>query len=198
MAEPLRASCGHTAACTIISKNYISFARVLAASFRAQHPEAEFYVLLVDRVDGYFDPNAEPFTLVCIDELDIPDRNRFYFQYRLIELNTAVKPYFLEHLLRAYGIAKVLYLDPDILVMNSLRGLYAVLDDYNIVLTPHITLPIKDEYRPSEVDIMRVGTHNLGFIGVRNTPGSLGMLRWWQERLFDKCFVALERGLFID
>ena len=43
---------GALAACTIVSKNYLPFARVLARSFRAQHPEAPFFVLLVDRVEG--------------------------------------------------------------------------------------------------------------------------------------------------
>ncbi|MDX6269800.1 MAG: hypothetical protein QOD28_1023 [Acidobacteriota bacterium] len=33
---------------TIVAKNYLSFARVLADSFRRQHPEVPFFVLLTD------------------------------------------------------------------------------------------------------------------------------------------------------
>ena len=97
-------SAGRYAACTIVSKNYISYARVLAESFRRHHPDAGMYVLLVDRLDGHFDPAAEPFTLVELSALGIPDLPRFAFQYAITELNTAVKPYFLRHLLREHGL----------------------------------------------------------------------------------------------
>ena len=46
-------------ACTIVSKNYLPFARVLARSYVEHHPGVRFFVLLVDRVDGYFDPAEE-------------------------------------------------------------------------------------------------------------------------------------------
>ena len=48
-------------ACTIVSKNYLSYARVLARSFLDHHPGGRFFVLLVDRIDGHFDASAEPF-----------------------------------------------------------------------------------------------------------------------------------------
>jgi len=59
------------AACTIISKNYLAHARVLAHSFREYHPNLPFYVLLVDRIDGYFDPTEEPFTIIPLEQLPI-------------------------------------------------------------------------------------------------------------------------------
>jgi hypothetical protein len=60
------------AACTIVAKNYLSFARVLARSFHAHHPDLPFFVLLADEVDGYFDPAQEPFQLIPFCDLDIP------------------------------------------------------------------------------------------------------------------------------
>src|SRR5262249_4863377 len=69
------------AACPIVSKNALAFARPLARSYRRHHPEARVFVLLVDRIDGYFAPSAEPFELVEIGELPIPDLPRFCFQY---------------------------------------------------------------------------------------------------------------------
>ena len=86
------------AACTIISKNYIALARTLADSFRGFHPDVPFFVLLVDRVDGYFQAENEKFHLVGLKELNIPDLESFCFKYTIVELNTAVKPYFLGRL----------------------------------------------------------------------------------------------------
>src|SRR5207244_706871 len=93
--EAMRLSSGETLAfCTIVSKNYLAQARVLANSIHTHHPDSPVFVLLVDRVDGCFDPQAEPFTLIEIEDLPIPTLPRFCFKYSVLELNTAAKPYF--------------------------------------------------------------------------------------------------------
>jgi hypothetical protein len=78
------------AVCTTVSKNYLAFARVLSKSLREQHPSAKIFVLLVDHLEGAFDPANEPFELIEIEELDnIPEPKNFFFKYKPIELNTA-------------------------------------------------------------------------------------------------------------
>src|SRR4051812_9000390 len=47
--------------CTIIAKNYLAAARVLAQSFHEQHPSARCHVLVIDEIEDYFDPAQEPF-----------------------------------------------------------------------------------------------------------------------------------------
>jgi hypothetical protein len=85
------------AVATIVAKNYLSFARVLGESFRRHHPGVPFYALLTDEVDGYFDPAAEPFSIVGLSDLRIPDLHRFRFHYARKEVAVAVKPYLLSH-----------------------------------------------------------------------------------------------------
>lgn len=185
--------------CTIISKNYLPYARVLAESF-LKHNEGNVYVLLVDKVEGRFDPAQEKFDLIEIEDLrsEIPDFDKFCFQYTILELNTAAKPFFLEHLFRKFGMKKLVYLDPDILVTGNLGGLSAILDSHSMVLTPHLTGPIEDDLKPGELDILLAGTYNLGFIALSNTDTTKKHLSWWQERLHDRCIVAQDRGLFVD
>src|SRR5882724_4348532 len=91
------------------------------------------------------------------------------FQYTILELNTAVKPYFLSHLLDKYGIGKLIYLDPDIFLTGELRAVGRLLDEYSIVLTPHLTVPIEDAAKPTELDILREGAYNLGFLAMAAT-----------------------------
>jgi glycosyltransferase involved in cell wall biosynthesis len=184
--------------CTIIAKNYLGQARVLAESLAKHNPEARFFVMLTDRIDGYFDPDAEPFTVIPIDALPIPDLNRFCFQYTILELNTAVKPYFLEHLFTHHGARKLVYLDPDIMVFNSLQPLAELLDRYAIVLTPHLTDAVRDGRKPSEIEILRAGTFNLGFLALANRPTVSRLLDWWKERLYTDCRVDLDKGIFVD
>lgn len=64
---------------TIVAKNYLSFARVLANSFLEHHPKIPFFVLLADEVEGCFDPDAEPFALLRLEEMAIPGLPRFRF-----------------------------------------------------------------------------------------------------------------------
>src|SRR5215210_7314116 len=127
--SPVGARSRRDAACTIVSKNYLSYARVLSRSLAEHHPELERFVLLVDDVDGCFDPAAEPFTVVRLEDLAIPNLAGMCFQYDVLELNTAVKPFLLTHLFERLGFAKALYFDPDILILGDLGPLLARLDD---------------------------------------------------------------------
>jgi Glycosyl transferases group 1 len=186
------------AACTIISKNYIALARTLADSFHKFHADVPFFVLLVDQVDGFFEPQREVFCLVGTDELDIPDKNSFCFKYNILELNTAVKPYFLLRLFDKYGIKKLIYFDPDILITDKVSHLFELLDTYSIVLTPHITEPIEDNFRPSELDLLQAGTYNLGCIALAATTITQRLLSWWQKRVYEQCLLAPDRGMHVD
>jgi glycosyltransferase involved in cell wall biosynthesis len=174
-------------------------ARVLANSFRKHHPDIPFFVLLVDRVDGCFRPEREPFTLIPFDELPLQNRYQLAFKYDIIELNTAVKPCFLEHLFKAYGVGKVLYLDPDILILRSMSALFDLLDRRSIILTPHLLTALEEDgHEPSDETILRAGTYNLGFLGLANNDTTGTLLKWWQNKLSEACQSAPERGMFVD
>ena len=185
-------------AATIISRNYLAQARVLARSFLQHEPESRFYLLAVDRLPEDEDPGAGV-TVVDPRELAIPTFWEMCFKYGIVEFNTAVKPYFLSLLFERYGEDEVAYFDPDILVMRPLDELRAALDAGSIVLTPHITRPVPlDGKRPSEQDIMVSGAFNLGFLGLSRSTEAAEFLAWWRERLQDGCRIDVSQGLFTD
>jgi glycosyltransferase involved in cell wall biosynthesis len=187
-----------TAAFTIIAKNYLPFARVLMDSLMQWAPELIRIVVLVDRVDGYFDPGEENFDLVLSADLGLPKSPWFHFKYTTLELSTGVKPYAIEFLLHRYKLDKLIYFDPDIKVYAPLNRLHQMLDHHNIILTPHLTDPLDDNLKPSELDILRSGSYNLGFIALRACDEVTCFLQWWQAKLYDHCVVDLPRGLFVD
>ncbi len=190
---------GPLAACTIISKNYVAFARVLARSFFEHHPQGRFFVLLVDRNEGYIDPEAEDFELLEIEQLDnVPELRSFIFKYTLLECNTAIKPFLLEHLFERHDLERLIYFDPDILITGSLDPLAELLERHSIVLTPHLDAPIEDGAWPGELAILQSGAYNLGFIALRRGDVTRRLLPWWQDRLYDQCLVRIEKGLFVD
>ena len=160
-----------TAFFTIVSKNYLAYARVLCKSILKFHPDANIYVLLVDRLNGEFDPKKEPYQLVMLDELEnIPNREHLFFKYNVLELNTAVKPYFFDYLIEKLGYKKIVYFDPDIVVFQPLSDLLGLLDQHGMILTPHIMRPYNDDRKPSEIDINLSGIYNLGFLAISDTP----------------------------
>lgn len=191
-------------ACTIISKNYLAFARVLAASFRRHPPGGRFFVLLVDRNDGHVDPAAEDFELLEVEALakerggNVEDLAGFLFKYSLLEANTAIKPFLLEYLFDRHGLDNLVYFDPDILITRPLGPLAARLEKHSIVLTPHLTEPIDDGAHPGELAVLQAGSFNLGFIALRRSEQVERLLAWWQDRLYDRCVVRIEEGLFVD
>jgi len=169
---------------TIVAKNYIACARAWARTFRALHPDARVAVLLADRNDGTFDPAEEPFELIEVERLGIPGFAAMSFRYDVMELSTAVKPAFLEHLLATGDEEAALYFDPDILVLAPLGSVLGALGRSNVVLTPHALAPVPvDGRRPSEAAFLVSGTYNLGFVGVRRSAEASRMLAWWKDRL---------------
>ncbi|MDP9115403.1 MAG: hypothetical protein M3O20_17210, partial [Acidobacteriota bacterium] len=162
------------------------------------HPEVARFVILVDKVDKTFAGACGPFEIIQSDELAIPNTKWFHFKYTLLELCTAIKPYAIDHLFSRLGFDFVIYLDPDILVCAGLDALFERFKDCSLLLTPHLTQPLHENQNPSELDILRSGAYNLGFIGVARTDEAFAFLRWWRERLYDFCVIDPARGLFVD
>ena len=149
-------------ACTIVSRNYLSHARILAESFARHEPQGRFYLLVVDRVpEGTELPDY--IQLVDLSALELPHLYEMCFKYDVTELSTAVKPALLAHLMSAHGETRLSYFDPDILIDRPLVELRQRLERGGIVLVPHLLdeIPL-DGHRPNEQDILIAGSYNLG------------------------------------
>jgi glycosyltransferase involved in cell wall biosynthesis len=187
-----------TAVVTIVSNNYLHFARTLMQSVAQQHPEADRYCVIVDRDLSHGEALTTEFQILKLSQLSLPDGDDFLFQYTVLELNTAVKPWSMAHLVRQ-GYQKVLYIDPDIALYRPLEKVFELLDDgADLVLTPHLLAPVNDALHPSELDIRRAGTYNLGFCALRSGDNMLAMLQWWQGKLQRECVNAQDQGVFVD
>jgi hypothetical protein len=186
------------AACTIVAKSYLSFARVLARSFRHHHPEIPFFTLLADEVDGYFDPDGEPYRLIRLADLDIPRLERFRFHYPQQPLSYASTPYLLAHLLDR-GFGRVVFFKQESLVTGDLSPLMEALHRASIVLTPHLLAPLSGADRiPRELNILQSGTFNVGLLGVAATPTTSRFLAWWKDRVFTHCRHAVPEGMHYE
>jgi hypothetical protein len=121
-------------------------------------------------------------------------------KYNLVELNTAVKPFYMEYLYRRdSAVSGVIYLDPDIQVFARFNKVEEKLSTFNMIVTPHsCTFDDKPMNMFYETAMLSTGVYNLGFIATSRTETTFSFLQWWQKRLRDYCYYRSGTGLFVD
>jgi len=186
---------------TICSINYLSQALTLGHSIKETNPGVAFRIYLVDSLLGRESIKGKiPFTLIEIQEVPIFDFEKMCLRYNQIELNTSVKPFIFDYILKSEPlINQLVYLDPDIMVFDSFDELFAKLSTHNIILTPHILTPSDvSPHVPSERSFLGTGIFNLGFICLKRSSTVEYFLAWWKDRLFEQGYCKLDEHLFFD
>lgn len=186
------------AAATIVSKSYLALARVTAGSFRRHNPDIPFYTLLADEQDGYFDPALEPFHTLQLDQLRMEESSRFRFQYTELELSYACTPYLIDHLL-GEGFDGVVFLKQETLVLGSLAPEFDKLQRHTVLLTPHfLEPPVGPRALEWELNVLRAGVFNGGFLAFSSHEEARRVLAWWKEKTSRGCFRAVEDGVHFE
>lgn len=185
-------------AATIASKRYLGLARVTARSFLQHNPDIPFCMLLADEADAGLDLRAEPFEVVGLDAMRLKDPWGFRFQYTELELSYACTPYLIQHLLER-GFDGVVFLKQETLVLGSLAPEFEELRRYAVLLTPHfLEPPVGRRALEWEVNVLRAGVFNGGFVAFSNQDEARHVLAWWQEQTRRGCFRAVEEGVHFE
>lgn len=186
---------------TSVNNFYLPKARVLAHSVKKFHPNWTFVLLLADKLPEHFDLNNEPFDeVLLLENLPIDNIDHWMFQYNVEELCTAIKPVAAKYLIKSKKIKKLLYLDPDTKVFNSLQIVSNLLNKHQILLTPHLLSPEKtiDGFLDNELSASKHGVYNLGFFALTDKAESMKFLDWWGQRLKHFCITDTSLGLWTD
>jgi len=193
---------------TSITLNYLPKAKILAKTLKQLHPDWQFHLVISDKIpsdkENLFNTElSKPYfdKVVWIEELPIPEISSWIFKHSVVEICTAVKGPYLRYL-ADQGIEKIVYIDPDIAILNSLEPIEEWLDEYGILLTPHLLDYTDNPQSIQDNEIMgtmRHGTFNLGFLAINstNTDGRR-FVDWWADRLLSYCYADYDRGLFTD
>jgi hypothetical protein len=185
---------------TICSANYLAHAKVLGDSVVRHNPGYRFVIGLADRLSDQVSPAFwHPHELIPVEDIGIEELGEMVQKYDVVELNTAVKPFFIDYLYRNPEVEAVIYLDPDIMVYSSLAPLVEKLRSYNLVVTPHsFTYDDSPENIYYETGMLGTGIYNLGFLGTSRNEVTFSFLRWWQRRLREYCYYKPGTGIFVD
>jgi hypothetical protein len=184
--------------CTIVAANYLPYARVLADSFFAHHPDGAFVVLLIDDEERAVDPGDGRIDCRRLADLglDLAEIRRLAGIYDVTELATAVKPLLLRKLVDE-GCASVTYLDPDIRIYDSLDEASRLAIEHGIVLTPHTMQPYpRDDRQVDGFFVLSAGVYNLGFIAI--APSARRFLDWWWQVTRREALSDVSRNMFTD
>jgi glycosyltransferase involved in cell wall biosynthesis len=146
--------------------------------------------------------NPKKFQIITVTELmtvspfSIDD---LAFKFDLVEFSTTIKPLAFLYLFKIVHAKHVLYFDNDVWVTHSLSDLINKLSTKLTVVTPHVSVPIpEDGKHQRDINILKAGVLNFGFVSFTNHPKTLEFISWWYERLRFYGYVALERGMHFD
>lgn len=182
---------------TICARNYLGYALTLRNSFLACNPGSSFYIFLADEP---LDAPAPCGDIIVCDEIGLPNLRDMAFRYSLLEFSTAIKPYCFKHLFAKTDAEAAVYLDPDILILRPLDHVVEGLKQgAKAIITPHITAPLPDDgEKPTNNDLLRSGSYNLGFAAFAKSSEAMVFIDWWAEECRSHCLVDLEKGFFVD
>ena len=183
--------------CSIITSNYFFYIQALYDSLEQFGTEVGFHVLVVDDFEiplAY--KNIEVHKLSTVKE-------RYPEDYKLIEkyevdkasnLRWALKPLLLKYLFEEKGCDKALFLDPDLYFYQDPGFLFDLLDQKNVILTPHWRSR-NPEIDPVNFDLLFVGgIYNAGFFGCN--AKAIHVLDWWLKACSYK--MSKEDGYYVD
>jgi hypothetical protein len=184
---------------TVITRSYLADARALAASIRRFHDDP-IYVLCVDDPEGYFDPKAEPFTVLTLDDVLPPEDRPLVFYYTAFELCCACRAYLHQYLFQRTAHTAWAFLDSDIWVTAPLDPMFELLatpDVYGL-FTPHCLDPAPVALmEPVETSLQRFGIYNGGFLALKRTTEAHAFVQWFVPRLRSLCFF-MDHEVYVD
>jgi len=184
---------------TLCSINYLAQAKTLFDTLQKSNPSWKFILGLVDKNVNNVDLSFMGCEIIEVEQIPIDGFDNMVKSYSIVEFVTAVKPFYFTYLFENRNdVDKIIYFDPDIVVLGPLTDLENKLDEYDIILTPHFTTPIKDSLQLTEKHIFSTGVFNLGFLAVKRSANTSAMLKWWEDKLRTQCILDLTRGYFVD
>lgn len=178
--------------CTISTQSHLYKAKALADSL--SNSGSHLHVLIVDALELHpTQSNVSYYSLKSIQS-EIGLKLISKYQKQPDKLRWGLKSVFMMLLLES--IEQVIYVDNDIWFYNDPSFLFELLNNNDIILTPHFydTNPQKNQ-NWLEANF-KVGLYNAGFLGANKN--AIKALKWWSEACYYNIKKSYWRGLFDD
>jgi hypothetical protein len=182
---------------TVCTANYLYQALSMGESLKKTNPDYELIIGLVDKLPLL---NFEiPYQIISISEVQEVNLLGFKGEYTVMEVATACKPVFGLYIFEKYpDLEKLIYFDTDLWITDSIEPIEKNLDNYDIIITPHITQPIDLQEEWNEKQFLNAGLYNTGFVGMKRSENTFKFLNWWKNHLKDYGYYDFCNGMGID
>lgn len=182
--------------CSIATASHVEQACAALRSFGRHAPGSALVLFLVApcpevRVEGIRTLDVQ----ACVSAREYEQMRT---RYAVAELCFALKPHVLATLI-GEGFGQVHYVDADCRAFGALAPLVEELSAADVLLTPHVLEPIPDDgLTPSALTVLRAGTFNGGYIGVRRTEAGRSFTRWLGEMTHRHAYNQPAKGMCGD
>jgi hypothetical protein len=98
------------------------------------------------------------------------------------------------------GYRRVIYLDPDTMLLSTPQSIDRDLQRGDFLLTPHLHRPAVSRLaiESFEISAMAHGIYNLGFFALNHTPAAREVVSYWAERCRRYSYGEVHLGIFTD
>lgn len=186
--------------CTIVTHNYLPFAKVLSGSIKEHEPEADIFVLVTDVEEKTAALEDANYHLIILPDLaDDPLIRHMAFYYDAFEFCNALRPYLHDYMLNNTNFDSWLYLDADIFAAGSLEPLWEEFGDSSFLLSPHIgNLNSVHPDADKEFNCLKFGIFNSGVLGLKRSKDCELFIEWFKTRLQRYCKRDTVNRMYVD
>jgi hypothetical protein len=182
--------------CTYFDHNYLSRGLALYHSLQRHVPGARLWVLCLNescyRTLATLDlPNLIPRSLAEFEAAE-PEVAATRSRRSTIEYFFTCSPAWMLFVLRNEPDAEwVTYLDGDLYFFASPEPIYREIQDAAVAIIPH-------RYPAKIARLRKFGSYNVGWVGVRNDPDGIAVIKWWREKCIEWCHDYVDGDRFAD
>jgi hypothetical protein len=182
--------------CTYFDHNYLSRGLALYHSLQRHAPCSRLWVLCLSEacyaaLVALDLPNLVPRRLADFEAAD-PEVAATRSTRSTVEYYFTCSPAWMLFVLKSEPNAEwVTYLDGDLFFFESPEPIYGELQDAAVAIIPH-------RYAAKLAKLQKFGTYNVGWVGARNDPDGIAVIKWWRERCIEWCYDYPDGGRFAD
>jgi hypothetical protein len=182
--------------CTYFDHNYLSRGLALYYSLQRHAPGIRLWVLCLSdvchRMLVSLDlPELVPVRLEDFEGTD-PQLAAVKSTRSTVEYYFTCTPAWLLYVTKREREADwVTYLDGDLYFFASPEVLYNELIDGTVAIVPH-------RFAPNLTKRHVFGTYNVGWVGVRNDPDGISVIKWWRDRCIEWCYDRVDGDRYAD
>ena len=183
--------------CTYFDHNYLARGLALYHSLQRHAPGARLWVLCLSaechRILVSFDlPGIVPVRLEDFEAADPEVAATRRSDRSIVEYYFTCSPGWMLHVLEREPDAEwVTYLDGDLYFFASPEAIYRELGDASVAIIPH-------RFAPNLAKRRGFGTYNVGWVGARNDPDGIAVVKWWRERCIEWCYDHVDGDRYAD